>query len=161
MNTPAPPASRRDHRRTVGLELEEVADAFGALAGGEPEPLIALLSPHATWVEFVGTRRSCTLQGAEALARLLRARVTERRRLELTGIAKGEGTLEIGYSEPWWLDPHGIGAHLAYYVLGDARQTATVGDGVESIESRTTYFAPRAFEVVEPAQSDLISLLRR
>ena len=145
----------------MGLTLEEAADAFGALSAGRPEPLIELLHPQATWVEYLGTRRSRTLSGAEPLARVLRACVGESRCLELTGISKGEGQLEIGYSEPWWLERHGLGARFTYYLLGDARQTVSVGDRIDAIESRATYFAPRAFELTDPVQSDLISLLRR
>jgi hypothetical protein len=137
----------------MALTLEEAADAFGTLCAGRPEALIALLDPKATWTEYRGARRSSMLGGADELAGLLRRCVGEGRSFALTGIAKGNGELEIGYSEPWWLERRGIGAQLAYHLLGDARQTVSVGDRIDAIISRTTYFAPRSFEVVRAASA--------
>jgi hypothetical protein len=145
----------------MGLALEEVADAFCALAAGRPDALIQLLDPQVTWVEYLGPRRSVVLDGADAIVRLLRDRVDRGRRLELTGIAKGDDRIDVGYSEPWWLERRGLGAHLAYYLLGDAHQSVSVGDRIDAIASHATYFAPRAFEIADPAQPELIALLRR
>jgi hypothetical protein len=145
----------------MGLSLEEAADAFGALAAGRSEALVELLDAQVAWIEYLGARRSRSLHGADAVAGLLHKRIGEGRTLELTGIAKGDAALEIGYSEPWWLERRGLGAQLAYYLLGDARQTASVGDRIQAIECRATYFAPRAFEIADPAQPELIGLLRR
>ena len=146
--------------RLMALELEEVADAFGALADRQPEALIALLGPEASWVECVGTRITSTTHGAANLAELLRRRLAGGRPVAVTGIVKDRAALEVGYSEPWWLARRGVTARLVYHLLGDARQIVTVGDRIDAIESRAVLFAPRAFETLEPAQSDLASLLR-
>lgn len=144
------------------LRLEQAAAAYGALAERRPEALIELLHPEVEWIEYLGQRQSRLLQGAEAVADFLRRRAGSGCSLHLTGLAKiGQGGLAVGFGEPWWLDRQGMGPRLAYYLLGDAHQYATVDGRISRIESHTTYFAPRRFDGHEEARADLTSLLRR
>jgi hypothetical protein len=59
------------------------------------------------------------------------------------------------------LDRESMGARLAYFLLGDARQSATISGRIARIESHATYFAPRSFEIADPVGGELIGLLRR
>lgn len=131
-------------------------------AAGRLGALVELLDPDVSWCEYLGPRQAGTLRGAEAVTRFLESRITSGCLIELTGIAKtGRTHLELGYTEPWWLGRYGLRARLAYYLLGDARQSATVDRRIARIENHATYFAPRAFQAEDAAQSDLIGLLRR
>jgi hypothetical protein len=155
-------ASEGHHPGRVVVELEQAADAFGGLCRDRPEALIELLDPNVSWVEQLGARTAQTLLGSDAVARFLRGRVESGSRIELTGMVKtGRTQLEVGYTEPWWLDRQGMGARLAYYLLGDARQTVTVAGSILLIESLTSYLAARSSEIPDQAEGDLISLLRR
>jgi hypothetical protein len=124
----------------MGGRLEAAAEAYGALAEGEPAPLIELLAPDVEWIEHGGR----TLRGATAVAEVLVERIGARRP-SLVGMTKVDAaTLTVGFAEPWWLErPSGLRARLASALLGESHQVATVDERIVRIESYTTFFAQR------------------
>lgn len=124
-------------------QLEAAADAFGALAEGEPARLIELLAPDVEWVEHRGLQVRRRLRGAAAVASLIADRV-DARRPALVGIAKLDpATLTVRFVEPWWLERFSwLRARLAA-LLGEPRQVATLDGRIVRIDSYTTVLAQR------------------
>ena len=137
----------RHHQGRVVVDLEQAADAFGGLCEGRPEALIALLDPDVSWIEQLGAR------AAQSLRRRRRGfgpAQPDRERLPNRADRDGEDRPHParGRVHPALVArPAGLGARLAYYLLGDARQTVTLAGRIMRIESQTSYFAARSFEI--------------